>query len=379
MSKSFYAELKALPDYSEMVEEVHYSDLPADWVCILTDVKNSTKAIEGGRYKQVNMIGVSTIVAVQNALGDLQFPFVFGGDGATLAIPIEELERVKLSLSHTRKVSKEMFDLELRIAVIPATEILAQGAQLKVAKLRISETQTLALLRGEGWTLAEKWMKQPEERYGLSLEQAAEGEFTGLECRWNPLPARKDEVMALIVQARVGGDHARQVYRQILKEILGPELRPLSQAELNLKWPAKFLWQEAKIKIRGSFGRVLYALRTLALLAFQVTFLNVRGRKKNIEQPIEYMRELQENTDYLKFDECLRMILDVSAKDKERLLGVLEGHKAKGEIYYGFHCDPCALLTCYIQGPHRHIHFVDAAGGGYAMAAKQLKAEKLKA
>jgi hypothetical protein len=47
----------------------------------------------------------------------------------------------------------------------------------------------------------------------------------------------------------------------------------------------------------------------------------------------------------------------------------VEAHVSRGEILYGYHC--------YIQGPHKHIHFVDAAGGGYAMAAKQLKAARL--
>jgi hypothetical protein len=376
MSKFFYTELKPLLDYSQMVEADNYIDLPDDWVCILTDVRNSTRAIEDGRYKEVNIIGVSTIVAVQNALGATQFPFVFGGDGATLAVPVSELERAKASLSHTRQVSQQQFGLILRIAVIPAPEIRRAGGRLMIAKLRISDTQNLALLRGNGWTMAERWMKEREAEFDLPADHPGEGDYTGLECRWNPLPARKDEVMALIIQARVGGDKAASIYRAILKDVLGPELRPLSLNELNLRWPPRYLVQESKVKIRGAVERAIYILSMSAKVLLQVLYLAVRGHKKNIEQPIEYLRELHENTDYLKFDECLRMVIDVNAEQKARLFQLLDAYVQSGELSYGYHCDPCALLTCFIQGPHKHIHFVDAANGGYAMAAKQLKAAR---
>ena len=98
--------------------------------------------------------------------------------------------------------------------------------------------------------------------------------------------------------------------------------------------------------------------------------------ERNKTDPFKYLNELTTNTDYLKFDECLRMIIDVTEAQKQSLLARLEAHYKKGEIYYGTHCDPFALMTCYIQGPTKHMHFVDAGGGGYAMAAKQLKAQK---
>ena len=53
----------------------------------MADVVQSTKAIAENRYKAVNMAGAAVIVAVTNALGDREFPFVFGGDGASFAVP----------------------------------------------------------------------------------------------------------------------------------------------------------------------------------------------------------------------------------------------------------------------------------------------------
>ncbi len=45
------------------------------------------KAIADGRYKAVNMAGASVISALLNGLGRRDLPFVFGGDGALVALP----------------------------------------------------------------------------------------------------------------------------------------------------------------------------------------------------------------------------------------------------------------------------------------------------
>ena len=121
--------------------------------------------------------------------------------------------------------------------------------------------------------------------------------------------------------------------------------------------------------------RLAYLVKTHLISLGHVLFLRWRGQR-NITEPIAYLRELTQNTDYLKFDGALRMVVDVSQPQKDRLLAMLEALYQEGKIFYGHHADPCALLTCYIQGPQKHIHFVDTGGGGYAMAAKELKKQK---
>jgi hypothetical protein len=375
MSKGFFAELDPLADYSLMIESRYYKDLPLDWTVVLTDIKNSTEAIDAGRYKEVNTVGVSCIVAVQNALAGSPFPYIFGGDGATLAVPKSEIQNAKMALGHIRAVARREFGLELRIAVIAAADIVKTGARLTVAKLQISDNQYLAMLRGDGWTLADAWMRERESEFNLPEDFAVAGDVGGLECRWNPLPARKFEVLALIIQARQSDESAAQIYRDILHQVLGKELRPISLTELRLSWPPRYLTQEAKMRFTRRAKRLGYLVKSYVVSLAHTLILRWRG-ERNITQPIEYLRELTENTDYLKFDEALRMIIDVSREQKERLLEMLEDRYQKREIFYGHHADPCALLTCYIQGPHKHIHFVDAGGGGYAVAARRLKAQR---
>ena len=63
-----------------------YSPLPDDWTIGVADIVESTKAIANQRYKAVNMAGAAVIAAVTNALEGREFPFVFGGDGASFAV-----------------------------------------------------------------------------------------------------------------------------------------------------------------------------------------------------------------------------------------------------------------------------------------------------
>ena len=68
------------------MDPARYTPLPPDWSIGVADIVQSTKAIAENRYKAVNMAGAAVIAAVTNALGNREFPFVFGGDGASFAV-----------------------------------------------------------------------------------------------------------------------------------------------------------------------------------------------------------------------------------------------------------------------------------------------------
>lgn len=94
-----------------------------------------------------------------------------------------------------------------------------------------------------------------------------------------------------------------------------------------------------------------------------------------------YKRSIPAHSDYRKFDDMLRMVLDCRPEEVAALERHLEALRKKGLLYFGLHGAPAALLTCYVQStdPGGHIHFVDGSNGGYALAAKQLKAQASKA
>jgi Protein of unknown function (DUF3095) len=53
----------------------------------------------------------------------------------------------------------------------------------------------------------------------------------------------------------------------------------------------------------------------------------------------------------------------------------LEAEHRAGRLVYGLHEDRAALMTCLVFSLERseHLHFVDAAGGGFARAAEGFK------
>ena len=83
----FYERLPVFRDFSRIADDSLFHPLPNDWMVGVADVAQSTKAILENRYKAVNMAGAAVIASIANALKPRDFPFVFGGDGASFAVP----------------------------------------------------------------------------------------------------------------------------------------------------------------------------------------------------------------------------------------------------------------------------------------------------
>lgn len=99
----FYQKLPSFSKIEDITSGAKYTALPADWFLVMTDVKGSTQAIKDGRYKDVNVVGACSIIAVSNACKDIQFPFVFGGDGATLILPPSHVDAAVSALCFNRR------------------------------------------------------------------------------------------------------------------------------------------------------------------------------------------------------------------------------------------------------------------------------------
>jgi hypothetical protein len=64
LAKNFFEQIKGFSDFSRIVDAENYFEAPNDWSVVLTDVKGSTKAIEQGRYREVNTLGAASIAVV---------------------------------------------------------------------------------------------------------------------------------------------------------------------------------------------------------------------------------------------------------------------------------------------------------------------------
>jgi len=97
-TENFYASLPALTQFIELTDHRNYASFPGDWYVLITDVVNSTQSIEAGYYKEVNLLGASSIIAVLNQTIQVEIPFVFGGDGAFLVVRVCWRDRAMLYL-----------------------------------------------------------------------------------------------------------------------------------------------------------------------------------------------------------------------------------------------------------------------------------------
>jgi hypothetical protein len=280
-------------------------------------------------------------------------------------------------------MASEAFELALRVAIVPIGELVDAGHPVLVARLRTSEHVALAMLAGSGPSLAERWIKDEATagRYAVA-EGPAEADFSGFECRWRPIPNRRGRVMSLLVRAldedRVA---AAATYAEVVEAIHGAlaedEGRPVAVETLALGSGGPTFDQEARIRSGRAKGLAYLWRRSAARVSTTVgrALFGARLRAFGFDGA-HYRDEVAANTDFRKFDDTLRMVLDVSDEQRATIEGHLARAHAQGRIAYGIHLADAALMTCAIRSyDGDHVHFVDGADGGYALAAAQLKAQ----
>src|SRR3982751_1174820 len=183
----FYGAIPVFRGFGSLMDPAMYSRLPDDWTVGVADIVESTKAIANQRYKAVNMAGASVIAAVTNALEGREFPFVFGGDGASFAVAPGDLNRAREALAATATWVREDLDLTMRVALVPVRAIRAQGLDVRVARFGPSANLSYAMFSGGGLAWAEAAMKRGE----FSVPPAPSGthpDLSGLSCRFEEIP-----------------------------------------------------------------------------------------------------------------------------------------------------------------------------------------------
>ena len=382
-SDRFYGELASFHDFAAFVEFDAYEPVPDDWVVMIADVQGSTRAIEEGRYKDVNMVGAASITAVLNTCGDIEVPFVFGGDGGTLVVPGSVRQAACDALIGLRAISQAMFGLPLRVGAIPVAELRAQGADVRVRKYELSPGNYLAMFGGGGVELADSLLKNSPPGSPYRLEDQADvgaPDLQGLSCRWEPLTPRNGRMMTIMVQGTTSdpADESgllRDVTRNIA-DLLGHRLEesaPASARSMKFRWPPRGLRLEA----RASAGAQSLARRYVAVLVSSLIQLwceRFDRQAGSYNAPV-YREELRANTDFRKYDGILRMVLDVSERQAELIEQHLKREQDAGRLVYGIHLADTALMTCLVFSfeQSEHVHFIDGSDGGYAMAARAFK------
>ncbi|AWM86002.1 DUF3095 domain-containing protein [Microvirga sp. 17 mud 1-3] len=373
----FYGRLPVFDRFSRLTDPAIYAPLPEDWVLGLADIVRSTAAIAAGHYKEVNTAAAAVIAAVANALPkDEDFPFVFGGDGANFALPPDRAEIARTALSGVAAWVRDAFGLDLRVALVPVGAVREAGHDVRVARFAASPDVAYAMFDGGGMAYAERRMK--EGAFALPpAEPGTRPDLTGLACRFDQIPAERGVILSLIVVPGEAADAA--AFAGLVDRILAlaedraEARRPVPEMGPDMSSP--FLGFDLEVKAKGGrrwkgLHKAVLGLERLA----SFTIYRLRLRVGSFDTT-RYRRQLVENTDFRKFDDGLRMTLDCTPTLADRIEALLTRASRQGIARYGLHRQDAALMTCFVPSVTRsdHIHFVDGAMGGYAMAAQALK------
>jgi Protein of unknown function (DUF3095) len=375
-SDKFYGTIPVFRGFTRLMDPSLYAPLPGDWSIGVADIVGSTKAIAQARYKAVNMAGAAVIAAVTNALEGREFPFVFGGDGASFAVAPDDLERTRQALAATAAWVRQDLDLEMRVALIPVAAIRAQGLDVRVARFGPSANLSYAMFSGGGLGWADAAMKRGE----FAIAAAPPGtqpDLSGLSCRFEEIPAVRGLILAVLVMPVEDTDPV--AYRKLIEDIVAlverspDQGRPVPPGGPPLRWPPAGLEFEARAQRGGPLFK-----RRLGVFAWTLFYYFIMrfGIKVGGFVPHIYVQQVVENSDFRKYDDGLRMVLDCTPDLERELSARLAAASSAGIARYGLHRQDAAMMTCFTPSAIRsdHVHFIDGARGGYASAATALKA-----
>lgn len=351
-------------------------DLPHDWIIAVTDVVRSRDQIAKGRYKAVNMAGVAMISGVMNALASQDVPFIFGGDGAAVAIAPDAVDIIRDVLAKLTVFASQELELDLRASLVPVSEIRNDGFDIQVKLVRLSDSLNNYAFTGGGLSHAEALMKKDLYR----VEPGPAGSYpdlTGLSCRWTPIQADHGKIVSIIVEPEKTVD--AEMFSRSVDFLLAfgadgnMSPNPVPTEGPDAGWPTSGMDLETRTSKHGgsyAWARIkLIAETVFAWILFRFS-ISVGGF-----DPDHYRRYTSLNTDFRKVQDGLRMTLSLGAEQLADIEGRLEALRQEGKVRFGICVQDSAVLTCYVPSVTQddHMHFLDGAGGGYAQAASNMR------
>ena len=291
-------------------------------------------------------------------------------------MPPDDLARARDALAATAIWVKDDLNLVMRVALVPVTAMRARGLDVRVARFGPSPNLSYAMFSGGGLGWAEAAMKRGE----FAVPAAPSGtqpDLTGLSCRFEEMPSVRGVILSVLAVPARGADPAG--FRKLIEDIIAlversPDAgRPVPPGGPPLRWPPAGVEFEA----RAARGGPLFKRRAFVFANTLFVYLVMRfGISVGGFVPKTYVQQVVENSDFRKYDDGLRMILDCTPELESALTQRLGRAASTGIVRYGLHRQDAAMMTCFTPSALRsdHVQFIDGARGGYASAATALKA-----
>jgi hypothetical protein len=379
---NFFTDLPSIGAANDAFDARQYRPAPDDWLIAVTDVKDSTGAIERGLYKTVNFVAAATISALKNLTAPIAIPYLFGGDGSVILVPPDYVLSTRQTLARLRGWTAREYGLELRVAAARVRDVRRFGADVLVGRYEPSTGNNFGVFLGGGVALMERALKGLDvprlaamAAISDTLDDGGPLDLTGLSCRWRELGSTRGKMISIIIHS---ASDPTEIYRSIMRiASQNGDPRPARLDTLAVRWPPNGFLLEAHAR-RGRWPLALMAT-VLLIETFAAYLILARNRRIGLFDPQKYRREVTVNTDFSKYDGTISFVIDCSNEQIEAIRQHLEQRASQGELRYGMHSSDTALMTCLVTslGAGLHVHFIDGGNGGYANAAKQLKARIL--
>lgn len=368
-----------LPNHQQSAKELLsqmevFQRIPKDWYIVVTDIKGSTAAVESGYSELVNLIASGSIIAALNIASkyEIDIPFFFGGDGATLLVPSVLLGETMEALSLHKENIKKEFAINLRVGNRSVSYVYENNQELKIAKARVNTLHTIPIVLGNGLHFAENAIKSNDKELSVADPSKASLDLNGMECRWNkiPPPENSNEVVTLLVDALIESEQA-SVFQNVLEktdELYGSltHRNPISIPKLKLNFDYKRIKTELKAS-NQKLGIINFLkVWVMGVIGKYYYLPNSKGKA--------YLNELIQLSDILVIDGRINMVISGTTKQRQLLIDYLDRLEKDKQIIYGIHVSNESIMSCYVRDRNaKHIHFVDGGSSGYTRAAKVLK------
>jgi hypothetical protein len=353
----------------------------------MTDIKGSTKAVKEGRYRDINLVGAAGIAAIRNEYPDLSVPYVFGGDGATFVVPKERLDRCLEILFGVKFSAQTQFDLEMRVGFVSIAEVEARGGEIRIGFNLVKGKEGFFYLRGSGVSIAEELIKsQPQAATPQQQTDIPDANLNGLSCRVQPFSPRNGIIVCVVIEPNCSGAEQDKLYQEILQPITKNKsldgFSPINLERLKRKWLPSTWLSEGKIlsgRATGLRRAWIYTQVFLSTVIGNILFiLNLKNRV--LGKPQEYEKDLALQSDWIKMDGGLKLVIDLRRPQYYELASQLARLQHQGKLFYGIQECTEAVVTCHLitsdDYAPQHTHFVDGANAGLTAAAEKLKAQK---
>ncbi len=151
-------------------------------------------------------------------------------------------------------------------------------------------------------------------------------ELTGLSCRWSPIPSKKSLVLSLLIAARGSDDSS--TYQDILNKIRQAidcsieEANPAHQDKKNYK----SFWSALKDEYRyhRSIVSLNFVKRLVDIIFAVLIFSHQINPIRKLFDEKSFTSSINDHSDFRKFDDTLRLIIDCEEQQSLDLLNELK-------------------------------------------------------